>query len=98
MTKCIPTRHMLRPCKQISESSETEMDLQTSILGLAETTLKVTRPALLLLFMYTIDNASCSHSANLVKVLLYHISVEERVKIRNSNIHVTYQELGINSD
>jgi hypothetical protein len=74
------------------------MNLQTSILGLTEAALKVTRPALFLLFMYTIDNAPRPNSTNLVKVLLYHISVEERVKIRNSNIHVTYQELGINSD
>ena len=88
---------MLWPRKQISESSEAEMNLQTSILGLTKAALKVTRPALLFLFVYAVDNAPHPDSTNLVKVLLHNIGMEERMKIRNSNIHVTYQESGINS-
>jgi hypothetical protein len=81
---------MLRTRKQISESSEAKQDLQTSILGLTKAALKITRPASLLLFVYTVDNAPCPGSTNLVKVLLHNIRVKERMKIRNSNIHVTY--------
>src|SRR5438067_3395857 len=98
MTKRIPTRHMLRTRKQISEPSETKVDFQTSILGLTKAALKITRPASLLLFVYAVDNAPSPGSTNLVKVLSHNIRVEERMKIRNSNIHVTYQESGINSD
>ena len=56
--------------KEVAVMSKTQVDLQTHVLRLLETTFEVTRLALLLLFIYGVNDASRTCGSNAVKIAL----------------------------
>ena len=96
VTKRVPAWHKRGTRKQIPVAAKAQVHLQACVLSLTQSTFQITRPTLLFLLMYGVDNTSGSDRANLVEIVLDDFRMKKWMKVRDGYIHITYPKLGVN--